>query len=214
MSLPTALVVDDNKVMRQIATALLQRFGFFIAAASNGREAVAAMSDTKYDLILMDVEMPIMDGLQASLAIRQTEQFEHTLIIGVTGGGNREECLAAGMDDYIEKPLTMSVLEQMLKQWGWTQISTHVELKQIRESLRRRRNELASQKKIIQQQHEAIKERLRKLDQKPSARESEELREWEESLNKREWALKTREQFLARREESASEIEGDSHSLG
>jgi signal transduction histidine kinase/CheY-like chemotaxis protein/ligand-binding sensor domain-containing protein len=103
------LLVDDNKVNCHIAGALLSRRGHFVSIATNGREAVEQFRGGLFDVVLMDVQMPEMDGLAAAALIRKHESKTGTRvrIIAMTANamsGDREHCLAAGMDDYISKP--------------------------------------------------------------------------------------------------------------
>ncbi len=106
------LVVDDNAVNRAVASGILAKDGHEVAQATNGREAVELARRQRYDAILMDVQMPELDGLQATARIRQNETRlgRHTPIIAMTaraGADDRERCLAAGMDDYISKPVSL-----------------------------------------------------------------------------------------------------------
>jgi two-component system, sensor histidine kinase and response regulator len=104
------LVAEDNLVNRAVATGILEKQGHVLVHAATGREAVEAFSDGCFDLILMDVQMPEMDGLEATRRIRELEEAtaSHTPIVAMTAhamAGDRERCLAAGMDDYVSKPL-------------------------------------------------------------------------------------------------------------
>jgi PAS domain S-box-containing protein len=104
------LVAEDNPVNRAVATGILERQGHLLVHAANGREAVDAFSDGAFDLILMDVQMPEMDGFEATRRIRELEEGteSHIRIAAMTAhamAGDRERCLAAGMDDYVSKPL-------------------------------------------------------------------------------------------------------------
>jgi signal transduction histidine kinase/DNA-binding response OmpR family regulator len=104
------LVAEDNAVNRMLVTALLAKRGHKVHTVVNGREAIAAVKDGKFDLVLMDVQMPEMDGLEATAAIREREGAvgDHVLIIALTAHamkGDREICLAAGMDEYLSKPI-------------------------------------------------------------------------------------------------------------
>jgi PAS domain S-box-containing protein len=104
------LVAEDNPVNRAVATGILERQGHLLVHAANGREAVDAFSDGAFDLILMDVQMPEMDGFEATRRIRELEEGtgSHIKIAAMTAhamAGDRERCLAAGMDDYVSKPL-------------------------------------------------------------------------------------------------------------
>ena len=132
------LVADDHHVNQQLAAMLLQRLGHSVDVASNGQEAFTAFEQVPYDLILMDCQMPEMDGYEATRQIRIAEgkksegksmendfaSFKpapsHIPIIAVTANamtGDRQKCLAAGMDDYLPKPITPEGLNTALAQW-------------------------------------------------------------------------------------------------
>ena len=111
----TILVAEDNAVNQRLAARLLEKHGHTAVVAGDGREAVAAAEATRFDLILMDVQMPEMDGYEATAAIRarEAQTGTHTPIIAMTAHamkGDRERCLDAGMDGYITKPLQLSEL--------------------------------------------------------------------------------------------------------
>jgi PAS domain S-box-containing protein len=114
------LVAEDNAVNQKVATNILARMGYTCDLANNGREAVAAVGTTTYDVVLMDVLMPEMDGLQASQAIRALNSLEtQPRIIAMTANamaGDRETCLAAGMNDYVSKPVRIDELVTALLQ--------------------------------------------------------------------------------------------------
>ncbi len=104
------LVVEDGRVNQMVAAKLLEERGHSVQIASNGLEAVDAVRQTQFDVILMDVQMPEMNGFQATAAIRQIEEKHggHVPIIAMTANalkGDREQCIAAGMDDYVAKPI-------------------------------------------------------------------------------------------------------------
>jgi CheY-like chemotaxis protein len=116
------LVVDDNSVNRTVAARLAERAGCAVDMATNGVEAVAAVRQSRYDLVLMDCQMPEMDGYEATREIRETERTgtPRTTIIAMTANattGDRERCLAAGMDDYLCKPVTAVSMREMLSTW-------------------------------------------------------------------------------------------------
>jgi chemotaxis family two-component system sensor kinase Cph1 len=104
------LLVEDYKANVLVATALLEEFGYDYIVANNGQEAVQFVKTQSFDLILMDVQMPGIDGFEATHFIREWEKNQaggHRPIIGMTAHalkGDRERCIAAGMDDYIAKP--------------------------------------------------------------------------------------------------------------
>ena len=113
------LVVDDNEVNRRVVLEMLANFGLSADCATNGQLAVDALSAKPYDLVFMDCQMPVMDGYQASAAIRAAEgAARHTPIVALTAHamtGDRERALAAGMDDYLTKPVTMEALRRTLE---------------------------------------------------------------------------------------------------
>jgi signal transduction histidine kinase/DNA-binding response OmpR family regulator len=115
------LVAEDNPVNQQLARAMLKRFGYQADVAGNGQEAVDGVMTVSYDLVLMDCQMPVMDGFEATRIIREREGTKrHTCIIAVTANameGDRERCLAAGMDDYLPKPFRANDLRHVLSRW-------------------------------------------------------------------------------------------------
>ncbi len=113
------LLAEDNVINRALAAGILQKRGHSLVHAANGREAVEAAAHETFDLIFMDVQMPEMDGFEATRLIRESEQAtgRHTPIAAMTAhamAGDRERCLAAGMDDYISKPLQKAELLALL----------------------------------------------------------------------------------------------------
>jgi PAS domain S-box-containing protein len=115
------LVAEDNQVNQLVATRILEKLGHQVTVVGNGREAVSAVQSGKFDVIAMDVQMPEMDGLEATAAIRRWEQTSgrHIPIIAMTAHamkGDRERCLEAGMDGYTSKPIRVKELEQAIKQ--------------------------------------------------------------------------------------------------
>jgi two-component system sensor histidine kinase/response regulator len=115
------LLAEDNFVNRAVAAALLEKNGHSLAHASNGTEAVEAAEREAFDLIFMDVQMPEIDGFEATRRIRTAEQGtdRHTPIVALTAhamAGDRERCLASGMDDYLSKPLKKEALYLLLEQ--------------------------------------------------------------------------------------------------
>lgn len=118
------LVSEDNGVNQAVAESMLENLGCRIVLASNGREAVDIVSRTQCDLILMDIQMPVMDGLTAMRMIREQERDaetpRHTPIVAVTAHavpGDRENYLALGMDDYLSKPFDLEQLTALLNRW-------------------------------------------------------------------------------------------------
>jgi CheY-like chemotaxis protein len=121
------LVVEDNAVNRKVAVALLDKLGYVADTAADGIEALEAMRRTRYDVVLMDCQMPRMDGYQATAEIRRREQGEHTPIVAMTASAmasDRERCLAGGMDDYLSKPIDRATLSAALRRWMGLPAST------------------------------------------------------------------------------------------
>ena len=113
------LVAEDNAINQALIVRLLIKLGHASVLAQNGKEAVALVSTQKFDLVFMDVQMPEMDGLDATRAIREKEKIDgtHLLIYAMTAHamkGDRERCLEAGMDGYLTKPIRFSDVEQTL----------------------------------------------------------------------------------------------------
>ena len=118
----SVLLAEDNMVNQMLAKAMLARFGLQFEIANNGEEAVALTQSKSFDLILMDCQMPVMDGFQATTSIRQNQagMARRVPIIALTANameGDRNKCLAAGMDDYLAKPYSVSQLESLLLKW-------------------------------------------------------------------------------------------------
>jgi CheY-like chemotaxis protein/HPt (histidine-containing phosphotransfer) domain-containing protein len=115
------LVVEDNPVSRRVAEAMLRELGFQADVVVDGAEAVKAATVTAYRAILMDCQIPVLDGYQATLEIRRQEGvLRRTPIIAVTSSAistNQERCMAAGMDDYLAKPLRSFSLAAVLAHW-------------------------------------------------------------------------------------------------
>ncbi|MEQ1601792.1 MAG: response regulator [Methylophilaceae bacterium] len=118
----TVLLAEDNRINQEVAKAMLVKLGIQIEIANNGAEAVALAMSRNFDLILMDCQMPVMDGYQATAAIRQQQLNTpwQQPIVALTANameGDRNKCLASGMDDYLSKPFTLVQLEGLLARW-------------------------------------------------------------------------------------------------
>ncbi|MBV6324654.1 response regulator [Duganella violaceipulchra] len=118
------LLAEDNPVNVEVASAMLEGLGLDVSRACNGEEALQAVQATEFDLILMDCQMPVMDGFAATTEIRRREQQRgrgrSMPIVAITANalqGDRESCLAAGMDDYLSKPFTQQALGQTISRW-------------------------------------------------------------------------------------------------
>jgi signal transduction histidine kinase/DNA-binding response OmpR family regulator/HPt (histidine-containing phosphotransfer) domain-containing protein len=114
------LLVEDNELNREVATGLLEGAPVTVSAADNGEVAIRMLNDSKYDVVLMDMQMPVMDGLAASRAIRQNSQFKDLPIIAMTANvmaGDREKCVEAGMNDHLGKPIDPDKLFEALLRW-------------------------------------------------------------------------------------------------
>jgi CheY-like chemotaxis protein len=113
------LLAEDSLVNQKLAIGLLEKHGHSVVVANNGKEAIVALASHQFDVVLMDVEMPGMDGLEATAVIRLKERQtgEHMPIIAMTAHamkGDRERCLEAGMDDYVSKPICAQHLFDIL----------------------------------------------------------------------------------------------------
>ena len=114
------LLAEDNPVNQEVAVAMLQAVGIRADVAADGEQAVDLAARNDYDLVLMDMQMPVMDGLQATRALRAMPRHAHTPILAMTASAfndDRRACLAAGMDDHIAKPVDAELLYAMLSRW-------------------------------------------------------------------------------------------------
>jgi CheY-like chemotaxis protein len=118
------LLAEDNPFNQAVATAILGKLGYQFDLAENGEQVLEKLQEKTYDLILMDVQMPEMDGLEATRLIRKTATKQQPVIIAMTANAmqeDKEECLQAGMNDYLSKPVNIDELVLLLKKWA-----THV----------------------------------------------------------------------------------------
>ncbi|MDH3661883.1 MAG: response regulator [Alphaproteobacteria bacterium] len=122
------LIADDNPVNAKIASTMLEKAGHRIDSVADGAAAIEAIVHKKYDLVLMDVQMPVMDGLEATRRIRAMTQIgaAHLPIVAVTANamtGDDRQCLDAGMDDYVTKPIDRARLLSKINQWGYRRMA-------------------------------------------------------------------------------------------
>ncbi len=111
------LLVEDDEISAQAARTMLERLGCSVDAASNGAEAIELFRQNIYDLVLMDWQMPQMDGLETTARIRRMPKGRVTPIIGTTASMSRLECMAAGMNDIMPKPFMFTTMKQGLAKW-------------------------------------------------------------------------------------------------
>lgn len=115
------LLVDDNAINQKVALRLLQQMGYKADVANNGLEAVSAAERKCYDMVLMDVQMPELDGMDATRRIRKLTLARQPIIIAMTANamrGDREKCIESGMDDYLTKPIQPERLQQTIAEWA------------------------------------------------------------------------------------------------
>ena len=121
MQTPRILLAEDNVSSQKVTLAMLKRLGYSADAVANGLEALQALGRQHYDIVLMDVRMPEMDGLEATQIIRKRWPKNGLMVIAITAyalEGDREKCLDAGMDDYISKPVKLDELAGVLSRFG------------------------------------------------------------------------------------------------
>jgi signal transduction histidine kinase/PleD family two-component response regulator len=115
------LVAEDNDINRKVALHILGKFGYTVHAADNGKEVLARLSQERYDLILMDIQMPELDGFETTRVIRESSRsYRRIPIIAMTANaiiGDEDKCLAAGMDDYISKPINVDIVRDKVALW-------------------------------------------------------------------------------------------------
>ena len=127
------LLVEDNDMNQQVATEILEGAGFTVELAENGQVALEKIQQTPFDIVLMDMQMPVMDGITATREIRKLPRLQNTPIIAMTANameGHRKECLEAGMQDHVAKPINPDELWQAMLKWVKPEIISRKEVLQ------------------------------------------------------------------------------------
>ncbi|MEL6134315.1 MAG: ATP-binding protein, partial [Bacteroidota bacterium] len=115
------LVVEDNKINQRIAQKIFRSLGYEVEIAADGREGFERLFASKFDMVMMDMQMPVLDGVEATKMIRHEPLPHQPIIIAMTANAlqeDRDKCMAAGMDDYLPKPIKPSEIQKMLIKWG------------------------------------------------------------------------------------------------
>ena len=130
------LLTEDNVLNQQVAKEILEGVGFIVDIAHNGQEAVHAVETNHYELVLMDIQMPILGGYEATALIRKHEKFVNLPIIAMTAhamSGAKEECLKAGLNDYVSKPIDPTILFTVLSKWIKPKIASEKDLLKLQQ---------------------------------------------------------------------------------
>jgi CheY-like chemotaxis protein len=115
------LLVDDHEINQELACEILRAAGVLVGVASHGRDAIERLRREEFDLVLMDCQMPVMDGYEATIAIRADASIARLPIIAMTANvmsGDRDRALASGMDDHIAKPIDIDAMFATLARWA------------------------------------------------------------------------------------------------
>src|SRR5690606_37284355 len=117
---PRLLLVEDNVINQSVALAILEQWGCQVEIAEHGEAALACLKDRAYDLVLMDIQMPIMDGFEAIKHLRTQPELKALPVVATTANAlkaDRQACLAAGFSDYLSKPFLPDELQAVLQRW-------------------------------------------------------------------------------------------------
>ena len=115
------LLVEDNQVNQMVASGMLRKLGHRVMVVENGEKALEHLANHNCDLVLMDCQMPVMDGFEATRQLRNMDGLEHLPVIAVTANameGDREQCLSVGMNDYLTKPYSIEAMREVLERWS------------------------------------------------------------------------------------------------
>ncbi|WP_291856106.1 response regulator [Marinilabilia sp.] len=118
------LLVEDNVLNQKLIFLTLSKYGFRIDVANNGKEALDKLDNKSYDIILMDLMMPVMDGLEATrnIRLREKEKDDRNIIIGLTANtydADRDKCLKEGMDEYMTKPFDIDIFKEIIAKFNF-----------------------------------------------------------------------------------------------
>lgn len=121
------LVAEDNKINQKVVLGMLRKLGYEADLVENGKDAILAIESNEYALVLMDCQMPEMDGYEATRQIRNMKDRNKSIpVVALTANamvGDREKCLNAGMDDYMAKPVRLDLLARTLGEWSGRRVS-------------------------------------------------------------------------------------------
>jgi two-component system, sensor histidine kinase and response regulator len=182
---PLILLVEDNQTNQLVAELILQGLGYRVHTVANGKEALEALTRITYDVVLMDCQMPVMDGFTATTEIRrqETSTGHHTPVIAMTANalsGDRERCLASGMDDFIAKPFQPSDLNRLLQKWLRPESKSVVDWTVLRE-LAQKTNETVVTK-LIQSFLKTLPASLNEIRNAKEVGDRDALRAWAHQL--------------------------------
>lgn len=164
------MVVEDDEVCSRLAIRQLTHLGFRAHTCANGREAIEQLSRGSYYLILMDLQMPVMGGVEATRAIRELEKKtrQHVPIIAVTANPDRDLCLKAGMDDFLFKPASLAELTEVLNRWlpKDKRLAAIAHKETRKEELEEEREKGLEERRITQEERAIIQKRREDIEQR------------------------------------------------